>query len=44
MDAFSSFSYMKEHAGEIVPLAGAVFEGGAGTFINKVRELWIRGH
>ena len=30
-----SFDYMKRHADKVVPLGGAPWEGGAGTFINK---------
>lgn len=30
-----SFGYMKRHAERVVPLGGAPWEGGAGTFINK---------
>jgi aryl sulfotransferase len=30
-----SFGYMKQHAEHVVPLGGAPWEGGAGTFINK---------
>ena len=30
-----SFSYMKSHAAEVAPLGGALWEGGADTFINK---------
>jgi aryl sulfotransferase len=30
-----SFDYMKRHAEHVVPLGGAPWEGGAGTFINK---------
>lgn len=30
-----SFNYMKQHAAETVPLAGALWEGGAQTFIYK---------
>ena len=30
-----SFDYMKRHAERVVPLGGAPWEGGAGTFINK---------
>ena len=30
-----SFDYMKANADKVAPLGGAVFEGGAGTFINK---------
>ena len=30
-----SFDYMKRHAEKVVPLGGAPWEGGAGTFINK---------
>lgn len=31
----STFAYMKENADRAAPLAGAVFEGGGKTFINK---------
>ncbi|WP_017299460.1 sulfotransferase domain-containing protein [Nodosilinea nodulosa] len=30
-----TFDYMKNHAEQVVPLAGQIFEGGAKTFINK---------
>ncbi len=30
-----SFAYMKSHASKSVPLAGAFWDGGAKTFINK---------
>ncbi len=30
-----SFEYMKAHAGAVAPLGGAIFDGGAATFINK---------
>jgi aryl sulfotransferase len=30
-----SFDYMKRHAEQVVPLGGAPWEGGAGTFIHK---------
>ena len=30
-----TFDYMKAHAEKSAPLGGAVWEGGAGTFINK---------
>jgi aryl sulfotransferase len=30
-----SFDWMKAHAEQVTPLAGAIFEGGAGKFINK---------
>ncbi len=30
-----SFDYMKQHGEKTVPLGGAIFEGGAKTFINK---------
>ena len=30
-----SFDYMKQHGKKTVPLGGAIFEGGAKTFINK---------
>lgn len=30
----ASFGWMKAHAAEAVPLGGAIFEGGASTFIN----------
>ena len=36
-----SFDYMKRHAEKVVPLGGAPWEGGAGTFINKgVNGQW----
>jgi aryl sulfotransferase len=36
-----SFDYMKQHAANVVPLAGAIFEGGASVFINKgVNGRW----
>jgi aryl sulfotransferase len=36
-----SFDYMKAHAEEVTPLGGAIFEGGAKTFINKgVNGRW----
>jgi aryl sulfotransferase len=36
-----SFDYMKAHAANVAPLGGAVFEGGAGVFINKgVNGRW----
>jgi aryl sulfotransferase len=31
----ASFSWMKAHAAQAVPLGGAIFEGGAATFINR---------
>jgi aryl sulfotransferase len=31
----ASFGWMKAHAAEAVPLGGAIFEGGASTFINR---------
>jgi len=31
----SSFDFMKRHADHAAPLGGAIFEGGAGAFINK---------
>jgi aryl sulfotransferase len=31
----SSFNYMKAHAADIVPLGGALWEGGAETFMHK---------
>jgi aryl sulfotransferase len=31
----STFDYMKAHAGEVAPRGGAMWKGGAGTFINK---------
>ena len=30
-----SFEYMKAHAANVAPLGGAIFDGGAQTFINK---------
>jgi len=30
-----SFDYMKANAARVAPLGGAIFDGGAGTFINK---------
>ena len=30
-----SFAYMKQHAAETAPLGGIIWEGGAGTFINR---------
>ena len=30
-----SFDYMKANAANVAPLGGVIFEGGAGTFINK---------
>lgn len=37
----SSFDYMKAHAELVAPLGGAVFEGGAGKFMNKgVNGRW----
>ena len=36
-----SFDYMKAHAELVAPLGGAVFDGGAGTFMNKgVNGRW----
>ena len=36
-----SFDYMKAHAEMVAPLGGAVFDGGAGTFMNKgVNGRW----
>lgn len=36
-----SFDYMKRHAERVVPLGGAPWEGGAGTFIHKgVNGRW----
>lgn len=36
-----SFDYMKAHAGSVAPLGGAIFDGGAETFINKgVNGRW----
>ena len=36
-----SFDYMKTHAESVAPLGGAIFEGGAKTFINKgVNGRW----
>jgi aryl sulfotransferase len=36
-----SFDYMKTHAEQVAPLGGAIFEGGAETFINKgVNGRW----
>lgn len=36
-----SFDYMKDHAENVAPLGGAIFEGGAKTFINKgVNGRW----
>jgi len=36
-----SFDYMKAHADKVAPLGGAVFEGGATSFINKgVNGRW----
>jgi aryl sulfotransferase len=36
-----SFGYMKDHAADVAPLGGAIFEGGAGVFINKgVNGRW----
>jgi aryl sulfotransferase len=36
-----SFDYMKEHAANVAPLGGAIFDGGAGVFINKgVNGRW----
>lgn len=35
------FDYMKAHAEQVAPLGGAIFEGGAKTFINKgVNGRW----
>ena len=35
------FDYMKAHAGDVAPLGGAIFDGGAETFINKgVNGRW----
>ena len=35
------FGYMKAHAGLVAPLGGAIFDGGAETFINKgVNGRW----
>ena len=35
------FDYMKAHADEVAPLGGAIFDGGAATFINKgVNGRW----
>ena len=35
------FDYMKQHAEQMAPLGGAVFEGGAGSFINRgVNGRW----
>jgi aryl sulfotransferase len=35
------FDYMKAHADHVAPLGGAIFEGGAATFINKgVNGRW----
>jgi len=31
----SGFDYMKAHAGDVAPLGGALWDGGAATFINK---------
>lgn len=31
----STFSYMKRNIDEIVPQSGRVWEGGAGSFLNK---------
>lgn len=37
----TSFDYMKAHATQVAPLGGAIFEGGAETFINKgVNGRW----
>jgi aryl sulfotransferase len=30
-----TFDWMKQHASQVAPLGGAIFEGGAETFINK---------
>jgi aryl sulfotransferase len=36
-----SFDYMKTHAANVAPLGGAIFDGGAQTFINKgVNGRW----
>ena len=36
-----SFAYMKKNAADVAPLGGAIFEGGAGVFINKgVNGRW----
>ncbi|HEY3695543.1 sulfotransferase domain-containing protein [Phenylobacterium sp.] len=36
-----TFDYMKSHAEQMAPLGGAIFEGGAKTFINKgVNGRW----
>jgi aryl sulfotransferase len=36
-----SFAYMKRNAADVAPLGGAIFEGGAGVFINKgVNGRW----
>jgi aryl sulfotransferase len=36
-----SFDYMKAHADRVAPLGGAIFDGGAETFINKgVNGRW----
>jgi len=36
-----SFGFMKEHAANVAPLGGAIFEGGASVFINKgVNGRW----
>ena len=36
-----TFDYMKAHANKVAPLGGAVFEGGAGDFMNKgVNGRW----
>jgi len=36
-----SFDYMKAHASQMTPLGGAIFDGGAETFINKgVNGRW----
>jgi aryl sulfotransferase len=36
-----SFDYMKTHASHVAPLGGAIFDGGAETFINKgVNGRW----
>jgi len=35
------FDYMKAHAEKVAPLGGTIFDGGAGTFINKgVNGRW----
>ena len=36
-----TFAYMKKNAAHVAPLGGAIFEGGAGVFINKgVNGRW----